>query len=125
MERFKENKYVVLKSKDLDKENYKPDEEAKYFVLRVDTDLLARKAVQEYIRGLITTGEPLFAEELTDWLNSIPHPDDPPKVTTRGICPVCGSEDHQVIKKHGNVSGKELVISQDIICTSCGVVRKF
>lgn len=59
-------KYTVSKT---DGEPIDPD--ARYFVLRIDTDPAARRALQAYISN-IRVRDPEFAKQLADWLGTTP-----------------------------------------------------
>jgi len=47
------------------------DPSAQYFVLRIDTDYAARRALQAYISN-IRASDPEFAKQLADWLGTTP-----------------------------------------------------
>lgn len=125
MRKLKSGKYFVVKRDPKTGELKEEDPKAQYFVLRLDTDPKARAAIREYAKQLIIAGEQNFAEELTEWVNNIPLPEVTPKIIIQGICPVCGADESQVQKKHDMVDGKEVVVDRLIICTNCGVIRKF
>lgn len=56
-------KYIITKT-----DGSPVDPEAKYFVLRIDTDRVAQEALRTYI-ACIKENEPEFAEQLLKWLN--------------------------------------------------------
>lgn len=47
------------------------DPDAQYFVLRLDTDPAARKALRAYAAQMKVQGELIFHKQLLDWLGTI------------------------------------------------------
>lgn len=126
MKQFIKDKYVVIPTDKID-ENGVVDinPEAKYFVLRVDTDPLARKALNTYILELFKAGEHYFAQQLNDWALSFPHIDDRDKITLSGRCPVCTEPNPSGVQKLKKIDGVDRVIDSYFVCQKCGVMLKF
>jgi hypothetical protein len=65
------NKYIISKT-----DGTPMDDEAEYFVLRLDTDPIARKAIWVYSL-LLGIENPTFADELRKWIKTIEKKLDP------------------------------------------------
>lgn len=127
MKELEPDKYVVI-PKDRIKQDgtVEVNPFAQYFVLRLDTDPIARKALKTYITELYKDGEFILAGQLMDWLNQFLDKDTSEKpLKLKGRCPVCTSEEITHFQKKGVIGGKETVLDDLHICTNCGVMLKF
>jgi hypothetical protein len=127
MKEFEKDKYVVI-PKDRIKNDGTVDlnKDAQYFVLRIDTDQIARKALKTYITELYKVGEFILANQLADWLNTFRDSNFFEKpLIMKGRCPVCTGEHHSQQTKMGKIAGVERVIESFFVCDTCGVMSKF
>ena len=126
MKEFIKDKYVVIPT---DKANINEisgiNPEAKYFVLRIDTDPLARKALNTYILELFKAGEFKFAHQLNDWALNIEEVIPTPKLDLSKRCPVCGEPNPSGVTTTKLVDGVDRVVDSYFICQNCGVMLKF
>lgn len=124
---FMTDKYIVIKKENFDEQtgSFNINPAAKYFVLRIDKDPIAREALKAYILGLVKKGDINLATQLNDWLNSIQAPGVEKPLILKGRCPVCGGDNYTKQTKSKKIGGKDRVVDQQLVCNLCGVVRKF